>query len=100
MRDLVGLNVPDLREFGDVVGVLPVPEARQVAVGAAFAGVLSSGLAVHLQYPGAGAPEHFTAVFREAGVDAALAASVFHTGAIAIPDLKRTLRAARIEVRI
>ena len=48
---------------------------------------------------GAGAVEHFTAVFREAGVDAALAASVFHTGAITIPDLKRALRAENIEVR-
>jgi cyclase len=48
---------------------------------------------------GAGAVEHFTEVFRQAGVDAALAASVFHTGAIAIPDLKRALRAAGIEVR-
>ena len=37
--------------------------------------------------------------FSEAGVDAALAASVFHTGAIAIPDLKRALRAGGIEVR-
>ncbi|MEJ1973442.1 MAG: HisA/HisF-related TIM barrel protein [Lacunisphaera sp.] len=31
---------------------------------------------------GAGAPEHFRDVFRDAGVDAALAASVFHSGAI------------------
>jgi len=48
---------------------------------------------------GAGTMAHFTAVFREAGVDAALAASVFHSGTIAIPALKRTLRAAGIEVR-
>ena len=48
---------------------------------------------------GAGTMAHFTAVFREAGVDAALAASVFHSGAIAVPALKRTLRAAGIEVR-
>jgi imidazole glycerol-phosphate synthase subunit HisF len=48
---------------------------------------------------GAGAVEHFASVFRDAGVDAALAASVFHTGAITIPDLKRELRAAGIEVR-
>ena len=33
---------------------------------------------------GAGAVEHFAAVFKDAGVDAALAASVFHSGAIAI----------------
>ena len=48
---------------------------------------------------GAGTMAHFTAVFREAGVDAALAASVFHTGTIAIPRLKQALRAAGIEVR-
>lgn len=48
---------------------------------------------------GAGTMEHFTAVFEQAGVDAALAASVFHSGAIAICDLKRSLRAAGIEVR-
>lgn len=48
---------------------------------------------------GAGTPEHFRAVFADAGVDAALAASVFHSGAITIPDLKRFLRAAGIEVR-
>ena len=48
---------------------------------------------------GAGEIGHFASVFREAGVDAALAASVFHSGAIAIPDLKRALRSAGIEVR-
>ena len=48
---------------------------------------------------GAGEIGHFEAVFREAGVDAALAASVFHGGAIAIPALKRELRSAGIEVR-
>ena len=48
---------------------------------------------------GAGAIGHFTDVFRLAAVDAALAASVFHTGAIAIPELKRALRSAGIEVR-
>jgi len=49
---------------------------------------------------GAGAAEHFTEVFRTARVDAALAASVFHSGDIAIPALKRTLRSAGIEVRL
>jgi cyclase len=48
---------------------------------------------------GAGAVEHFTSVFREADVDAALAASVFHSGTIAIPGLKRTLAAEGISVR-
>ena len=48
---------------------------------------------------GAGEPAHFAAVFRDADVDGALAASVFHSGAIAIPALKRYLRSQLIEVR-
>mgnify|MGYP003407872821 FL=1 len=49
---------------------------------------------------GAGAIGHFVDVFRDADVDAALAASVFHSGAIAIPELKQALRAQGIEVRL
>jgi cyclase len=49
---------------------------------------------------GAGSSLHFAQAFEQAGVDAALAASVFHSGAIAIPDLKRELRARGIEVRL
>ncbi len=49
---------------------------------------------------GAGEMSHFAAVFAEAGADAALAASVFHSGAITIPELKRELRSAGIEVRL
>ena len=48
---------------------------------------------------GAGEPAHFARVFNEADVDGALAASVFHSGQIAIPELKRYLRAQGIEVR-
>lgn len=48
---------------------------------------------------GAGTQEHFAAVFRQARVDGALAASVFHSGAIAIPDLKRYLRQQSTEMR-
>lgn len=49
---------------------------------------------------GAGTSEHFADVFERAHVDGALAASVFHSGAIAIPDLKRYLRSRHIEVRL
>lgn len=49
---------------------------------------------------GAGAVEHFIEVFREADVEGALAATIFHTGAVAIPDLKRELARAGIAVRI
>ncbi len=48
---------------------------------------------------GAGAPEHFVDVFREARVDGALAASVFHSGEIRVGELKRLLEAEGIEVR-
>ncbi|MEJ8568124.1 imidazole glycerol phosphate synthase subunit HisF [Elongatibacter sediminis] len=48
---------------------------------------------------GAGAEQHFIDVFRVADVDAALAATVFHSGQIPIPELKRQLQAAGIEVR-
>jgi imidazole glycerol-phosphate synthase subunit HisF len=48
---------------------------------------------------GAGAAEHFRDAFVQARVDAALAASVFHSGELVIGDLKRSLRAAGVEVR-
>jgi cyclase len=48
---------------------------------------------------GAGATEHFIDVFRQADVDAALAATVFHSGQIPIPQLKQALARAGIEVR-
>jgi len=43
--------------------------------------------------------DHFVEVFREARVDAALAAGIFHRGEIAIPDLKAALARAGVEVR-
>jgi cyclase len=48
---------------------------------------------------GAGAVEHFAAAFADADVDAALAASVFHSGAVRIPELKTALRVQGFEVR-
>lgn len=49
---------------------------------------------------GAGTAQHFERAFREAQVDAALAASVFHSGAIVIADLKRELRRDGLEIRL
>ncbi len=48
---------------------------------------------------GAGSVGHFLEVFASAEVDGALAASVFHSGAIRIPELKRELRHAGVRVR-
>jgi cyclase len=49
---------------------------------------------------GAGMREHFLRVFREARVDGALAASVFHSEEIPIPELKRYLADERVDIRI
>jgi cyclase len=49
---------------------------------------------------GAGNMQHFSDVFLKAGVDAALAASVFHYGEIKIKDLKIKLKKDGIAVRI
>jgi imidazole glycerol-phosphate synthase subunit HisF len=49
---------------------------------------------------GAGAPEHFRDAFIQADVDGALAASVFHSGMIAIPELKHYLHGQGVAVRL
>lgn len=49
---------------------------------------------------GAGKTEHFIEVFNKTGVDAALAASVFHFGEIPIPELKQELHKHNIPVRL
>ena len=48
---------------------------------------------------GGGAPEHFHAVLTTGAADAALAASVFHYGEIAVGDLKQYLAGRGVEVR-
>jgi cyclase len=49
---------------------------------------------------GAGSANDFRDVFLEADVSGALAASVFHKGVLSVPDLKRELAAAGVEVRL
>ncbi len=50
---------------------------------------------------GAGSTAHFIELFRQVPtIDAGLAASVFHFGEIAIPDLKRSLKENGITVRL
>ena len=49
---------------------------------------------------GAGTSQHFVDVFTEGKADAALAASVFHFGEIAIHDLKQELQSNKINIRL
>ncbi len=48
---------------------------------------------------GAGSTDHFETVFREARVDAALAAGIFHRGEHSVQQLKGELRSRGLEVR-
>jgi cyclase len=68
----------DVRQLNAARKILPIP-------------LVASG--------GAGTTEHFIQVFEQADVDAALAATVFHSGQIPIPGLKQSLASAGIEVR-
>jgi cyclase len=78
------MNVDGVREGYDIAQLSAVRDVCTVPL-------IASG--------GAGLPQHFADVFRSARVDGALAASVFHSGAIAIPALKAFLRREHIEVR-
>ena len=66
-------------------------ELTSAVVAACSIPVIASG--------GAGRSEHFVTVFRKAGADAALAASIFHFGLNSVAELKRELHAAGIPVR-
>lgn len=68
----------DIEQLSAARAVLPIP-------------LVASG--------GAGETSHFVDVFQKADVDAALAATVFHSGQIPIPGLKQSLAEAGIEVR-
>jgi len=71
-----GFDLPMLRAIRDAVG-LPI---------------IASG--------GAGELRHFVDVFEQAGSDAALAATLFHYGELAIVDVKRELAKYAIPVRL
>ena len=72
---------------------------------AGFALELTAALSETVPIPviasgGAGTMAHFAEVFNEGKADAALAASIFHFGEIAIPDLKHFLYQAGIPTRL
>ena len=49
---------------------------------------------------GAGKVEDFSELFTHKGIDAGLAAGIFHTRLVEIPDLKKYLKGCGVEVRI
>lgn len=48
---------------------------------------------------GAGNADHFAELFATTGVEAGLAASIFHDGLLPIPELKRTLKSQQLPIR-
>ena len=78
------MNMDGVREGYDIEQLCAVRERCSVPL-------IASG--------GAGAPRHFAEVFRQARVDGALAATVFHSGEIAIPALKQYLATRGLAVR-
>ncbi|KAF8927488.1 hypothetical protein EDD21DRAFT_30163 [Dissophora ornata] len=48
---------------------------------------------------GAGAPQHFVDVFEKTGVEAALAAGIFHRREVPLEDVKQTLKQSGIRIR-
>ena len=49
---------------------------------------------------GAGSMEHFAELFTHSGIDAGLAASIFHTRQVDIRALKQFLRGRGVEMRL
>ncbi|MEM9403559.1 MAG: imidazole glycerol phosphate synthase subunit HisF [Pseudomonadota bacterium] len=78
------MNQDGVRKGYDVAQLAAVREVCEVPL-------IASG--------GAGVPEHFLEVFNQARVDGALAASVFHSAAIFIPDLKAYLAGNQVHMR-
>lgn len=79
-RVVKGVNFEGLKDMAD-------PVAARVKVP-----IIASG--------GAGKMQDFAELFRHKGIDAGLAAGIFHTKAVQIPDLKAYLRAQGIEMRL
>ena len=78
------MNNDGVRQGYDIAQLKAVKQAVSVPV-------IASG--------GAGDYQHFADLFQQTDIDGALAASVFHSGKIPIPDLKAYLQAQSVEVR-
>jgi cyclase len=78
------MNNDGVRQGYDIAQLKAVKQAVSVPV-------IASG--------GAGDYQHFADLFQQTDIDGALAASVFHSGKIPIPELKAYLQAQSVEVR-
>ena len=94
-----------VRGVGDGAGEIVLNSIDTDGVKGGFDLEMLDTLAARVSVPiiasgGAGRREHFAELFRHPGIDAGLAASIFHTRQVDIRELKRYLRAQGVEMRL
>ena len=93
------------RGVGEGAGEIVLNSIDTDGVKTGFDLELLDALAARVRVPivasgGAGEMEHFAALFTHPGIDAGLAASIFHTRQVEIRALKQFLRQRGVEVRL
>ena len=106
-REDTGLDAMEwaVRGVGDGAGEIVLNSIDTDGVKGGFDLEMLDALAARVSVPiiasgGAGTMEHFAELFQHPGMDAGLAASIFHTRQVEITDLKRFLRDRGVEVRL
>ena len=106
-REDTGLDALEWAEFGvnSGAGELVVNSIDTDGVKQGFDLPMLDAVAAKVQVPiiasgGAGKAEDFVELFQHSGIDAGLAASIFHHRQVEIGDLKRRLQEAGLEMRL
>ena len=106
-REDTGLDALEwaVRGVGDGAGEIVLNSIDTDGVKGGFDLEMLDALAARVGVPiiasgGAGTMEHFAELFTHPGIDAGLAASIFHTKQVDIHELKRFLRDRGVEMRI
>ena len=106
-REDTGIDAMEwaVRGVGDGAGEIVLNSIDTDGVKGGFDLEMLDALARRVNVPiiasgGAGKMEHFAELFTHPGVDAGLAASIFHTKQVDIKDLKRFLRGKGVEMRL
>ena len=106
-REDTGIDAMEwaVRGVGDGAGEIVLNSIDTDGVKGGFDLVMLDALAARVKVPiiasgGAGNMEHFAELFTRPGIDAGLAASIFHTRQVDIRELKRYLRGKGVEMRL
>ena len=106
-REDTGIDAMEwaVRGVGDGAGEIVLNSSDTDGVKRGFDLEMLDALAARVKVPiiasgGAGNMEHFAELFTHPGVDAGLAASIFHSRQVDIKELKRFLRGKGVEMRL